>query len=141
MGLMSLAVKQKTGLAKLIKNGSFSMLSEIEMIEEQRRLIDRLEGIHSRYGNYHSINLLTELVGVLPEDKTKLLTTIDNFLSLGDVLRINFILGRRLGHYHRLSDLENSSAYNFVQRQVEKIQREDPSLFESIFHDLRNRLI
>ena len=34
--LMSLAVKPETGLAKLIENGSSTMLSEIEMIEEQR---------------------------------------------------------------------------------------------------------
>ena len=100
-----------------------------------------LSNIHSRYGNYHSVNLLTELVGVLPEDKTKLLTIIDNFLSLSDILRLSFILGRRLGHYHRLSDLENSFAYNSVQKQVEKILRKNPGSFESIFHDLRNRLI
>lgn len=86
------------------------------MIEEQRGQISRLEGIHSRYGNYHSANLLTELVGVLPEDKTKLLTIIDNFLSLSEALKLNFILGKRLGHYHRLSDLENFFANNFVQK-------------------------
>ncbi len=111
------------------------MLSETEMIEKQRELIDRLEGIDSLYGNYHSVNLLTNLVGVLPEDKTKLLTTIDNCLSMSDVLKLNFILGRRLGQYHRLSGFENSIAYNSVQKQVETIQRERPDSFESICHD------
>ena len=61
----------------------------------------------------------------IPEDKTKLFTIIDNFLSLSKALKLNFILGRRLGYYRRLSDLENSSAYTFIQNQVEKIQREE----------------
>jgi radical SAM superfamily enzyme YgiQ (UPF0313 family) len=139
--VMSLAVKPETELAKLMENGAFTMLSEIEMIEEQRGLIGRLEGIRSRYGNYHSINLLAELVGVLPEDKTRLLTCIDNFLSLSEDLQLNFILGKRLGYYYSFADLQNSNAYNFVQQQVEKIQKENTGSFESIFYDLRNRLI
>jgi radical SAM superfamily enzyme YgiQ (UPF0313 family) len=139
--VLSLAVKQETELAKLIKNGLFSLLSETEMIKEQRGLIDRLEGIQSRYSNSHSVNMLTELVGVIPEDKKKLFGILDNFLSLSDLLRLNFILGRRLGHYHRLSDLENSYAYKSIQEQVEKILRDNPGSVESVFHDLRNRLI
>lgn len=139
--LMSLAVKQDTGLAELIANGSFSMLSEVEMIEEQGKLLEKLEGIDSRFHSNHSVNLLTEIAGVLPKDKTKLLTIIDNFLSLSEAQKLNFILGKRLGYYHRLSDLKNSFAYNSVQKQVEKIQRENPGSFESVFHDLRNRLI
>ncbi len=139
--MMSLAVKKETELMKLIENGSFSMLSETEMIAEQRGLIERLDGIHSRYGNYHGINLLTELVGVLPDDKSKLLSLIDRFLSLPDASRFNFILGRRLGHYHRLSGFENSPAYNSIQTQVDEILKQDSGAFESMCHDLRNRII
>ncbi len=139
--LMSLAVKGETELGTMIQSGEFTMLTEIEMIEEQRNLIDRLDGINSRYGNYHSVNLLTDLVGVLPEDKAELLSNIDHFLSLDETLKLNFILGKRLGYYHHLSDLENSSSYDFVESQVAKIKRENAGSFESIFHDLRNRLI
>jgi len=31
-------------------------------------------GINTHYGNFHGINLLASLVGVLPEDKRKLMT-------------------------------------------------------------------
>ncbi len=53
--MMSLAVKQNTGLGKKIEEGAFTILSEAEIIEEQRRLIQPLEGIHSHYGNSQSI--------------------------------------------------------------------------------------
>lgn len=139
--MMTLAVKEETEIGSMVKKGTFSLLSEIEMIQEQRGLIERLEGIHSDYGNYHSVNLLTELVGLLPEDRNKLLTIIDNFLSLREEVRNNFILGRRLGHYPNLSGFESSAAYNSVQKHMEKIQRDNPGSLEIVFHDLRNRLI
>ena len=139
--IMSLAVKQDTELWKKIENESFTMLSETEMIEEQRRLINQFEGIHSHYGNFHGINLLTEIDGVLPDDKTKLLSVIDDFLSLSEPLQHNFIFGRRLGYYGGLTGFEESSAFNSVQKLVEKILREDPDSIETTFHNLRNHII
>ncbi|MFT5700061.1 MAG: hypothetical protein ACI8ZB_002932 [Desulforhopalus sp.] len=139
--LMSLAVKQDAGLAELIANGSFTMLSEVEMVEEQRQLLDALEGIDCRFHSNHSVNLLTEIAGVLPKDKIKLLSIIDTFLSLSEAAQHNFILGKRLGYYHRLSDFETSSSYNFIQNHVEKILKGNTGSLESVFHDLRNRVI
>ncbi len=139
--MMSLAVKEDTELFQKIEKGSFTMLSETEMIQEQRQLINKLDGIHSHYGNFHGINLLTEIDGVLPDDKTKLLSIIDRFLSLSVPLQLNFILGRRLGYYGGLAGFQKSSAFNSVQQQVEKIQRENPESIEATFHDLRNRII
>ncbi len=139
--IMSLAVKPETELGKKIKDCSFTMLTEREMIQEQRQLIHQLEGIHSHYGNFHGINLLTELEGILPEDKPELLSIIDTFLALDTPLQQNFILGRRLGYYGRLTGFQESSAYHSVQQQVDKIQRGKPDSLETIFHDLRNRII
>lgn len=139
--VMSLAVKPHTELAKMIKRGTFTLLSENEMIKEQRELINRLENIHSHYGNFHSINLLTELEGVLPGDKVQLLSVIDTFLGLDTQLQNNFILGKRLGYYSHLSGFLQSLVFDTVQLQAEKIQRENPGSMEAIFHNLRNRII
>lgn len=139
--MMSLAVKQDTEIWTKIENGSFTMLSETEMIEEQRRLIESLEGIHSHYGNFHGINLLTEIEGVLPEDKKKLLSTIDIFLSLSPELQYNYTLGKRLGYYGRLAGFQNSPRFESVQLQVDKLMADNPGSIEAVFHDLRNRVI
>ena len=139
--MMSLAVKQGSELGGKIENGSFTMLSEIGMIEEQRRLIESLQGIQCHYGNFHGINLLTEIEGVLPEDKLKLLSIIDDFLSLSPELQRNFIFGKRLGYYGRLAGFQDSPRLQFVQLQVDKIFAENPESIEAVFHDLRNRII
>jgi radical SAM superfamily enzyme YgiQ (UPF0313 family) len=139
--IMSLAVKQETALWKKIENGSFTLLSETEMIEEQRQLIEQLKDIHSHYGNFHGINLLTELDAVLPEEKTHLLAIIDDFLALNTPLQLNFILGKRLGYYSHLAGFQESSAFHAVQQQIRMIQRENSESIEAIFHNLRNRII
>lgn len=140
--VMSLAVKGETGLNQMIADRSFTMLSEIEMVEEQKRLIEQLEGIKSLYSNSHTVNLLNEIVGQFPDDKTRLLNIIDEFLSLTEEDKLNFILGKRLGYYYRLTDLGNSNTYKFVQDQLVKIRgQQSVESFESVFHNLRNRVI
>ena len=139
--MMSLAVKQDSELMEKINNGSYTMLSETEMIKEQRQLIEQLEGIHCHYGNFHGINLLTEIDGVLPEDKGKLLSIMNEFLSLNADLQNNFILGRRTGKYGHLLGFQESPSFNIVQQLLEKLQSKSSEQLESIFHDLRNRII
>jgi len=111
------------------------------MISEQRLLLENIEGITSHYANHHSVDLLLEVRGQLPEDKKHLLFILDQFLSLTPGMQTNFILGRRLGYYRYLSDQENSLNFQFVEKQIKKIQQSDPESFEEIFHDLRNRVI
>ena len=139
--VMSLAVKPDTGLWEKIEDGLFTMLSETEMIEEQRQLITQLKGIHCHYGNFHGINLLTELKGILPEDKEKLLAIMDEFLSLSPDLKLNFIFGRRFGYYGRLTGFQKSPVFNSVQQQVAKYQNKNQESIEEVFHDARSRVI
>lgn len=139
--IMSLAVKQDSALMEKIENSSYTMLSEAEMISEQRNLIGQLKGINCHYGNFHGINLLAEIDGVLPEDKGKLFSIIDEFLSLNVDLQNNFILGKRTGKYGRLVGFQESPSFNIVQQQLEKIQKDPSKQLESIFHDLRNHII
>jgi len=111
------------------------------MIKEQRQLIEQLDGIHCHYGNFHGINLLTEIDGVFPEDETKIVSIIENFLCLSSSLQHNFILGRRMGYYGLLAGFQESPRFNVVQQQLEKIQGENPESLEAFFHDMRNCII
>lgn len=138
--IMSLAVKKQTELWSLIESGSFTMLSEVEMIEEQRRLLDKLDNIQSHYGNFHGINLLTEIEGFLPEEKDKLLSIIDEFLALSPELQSNFILGRRIGRYGRLTGFQHNPGFESIEQQLKSVQSKGSPL-ESHFHDMRNRII
>ena len=139
--LLTIGVKPGSGLDRQMANGEFILPSETRMISEQRLLLERLEGISSHYANHHSVDLLLEIRGRLPGDKDQLLAILDHFLSLSDRDQINFILGRRLGYYHRLSDMENDLQYQFVEKQAQKIREADTESFEQIFHDLRRQVI
>ncbi|WP_206355526.1 radical SAM protein [Vibrio maerlii] len=139
--LLSLAVKPNTELMTSVEQGKFTMLSELEMVEEQRQLLALLDNIDSKYGNFHGINLLMEINGKLPEDKDKFLGIMDNFIALPRLEQMNFILGRRRNYYRQLSDLQPSFMYDLIKQDIDKIQRADPNAFESIFHSFRQQMI
>jgi len=139
--LLTIGVKPGSGLDHQMAKGEFTLPSEAQIISEQRLLLEHLEGITSHYANHHSVDLLLEIRGQLPEDKDRLLTILDRFLSLTDTDQINFILGRRLGYYRQLSDMENVIQYQFVEKQAQKIRQTEPDSFEQIFHNLRIQVI
>lgn len=66
-----------------------------------------------------------------------LVEILDRFLSMSDIDQINFVLGRRLGYYRQLSDMENNIQYQFVEKQAQKIKQTAPDSFEELFHNLR----
>ncbi|MCQ1061118.1 radical SAM protein [Photobacterium sp. DNB23_23_1] len=139
--ILSLAVKPGTELDAMVKNGSFTPLTEIEMVMEQKKLISLLENVHGNYGNYHSINLLMELNGRLPEDKPQFLSTIDRFLAFEPEQQQNFILGRRVNYYSRLDDINNQLYFDTVQRELARIEQSGTANIDDIFYQLRQRMI
>ncbi len=138
--ILTLAAKQGTPLGDMEEKGDFTMLTEVEMMEEQKLLITKLKGINSGYGNYHSIDLFTELKGNLPNDKPRFLSLIESFLNLSSDARHNFILGKRLGQYHRLADINDSAKYAYIEKQLEEIRRSSQDL-DDFFHDIRKKMI
>ena len=138
---LTLGVKEDTGMAKMIADGTFTLLSEVEMIEEEHQILSNLTGINSRFRNFHSVDLLPEVDGKLPRDKAKLLATLQSFIDLPTQEQNNFILGRRLGYYAQLSDLGNISTKQIVQQQMDKIIGNNSINIEAVFHDLRRKMI
>ena len=136
--VLTLAVKSGTRLAEMEKAGEFTMLTEAEMIEEQQRMLEGINKIQSRYGNYHAVNLMPELQGELPRDKEKMLSVIKRFLSLDQAKQLNFIFGRRQRYYGVLDDLENADRYRTVQKAMNHFNRDQ---LEKMFHDQRKNWI
>lgn len=139
--LLTIGVKPGSILDLEMAAAEFSLPSEAQIIAEQRLLLENIDGITSHYANHHSVDLLLEVRGQLPQDKDRLIAILDRFLSLGDKDQINFILGRRLGYYYRLSDMENTRQRQIVEKQAQTIRETDPDSFEQIFHSLRIKSI
>jgi len=109
--LRSLQVVKGTGLYELMQNGEFTPLGDDDTVREIRLLIEKLTGIQTTVVSDHILNLLEEVEGRLPDDKEKILSVIDAYLSLPAPDRMIFRLGRRQGIYRRLADLRDPVMY------------------------------
>ncbi len=139
--VLTIGIKPNSNLEKKWKSGSFTLQSEKEIIIEQRLLLSHLDDITSHYANHHSIDLLLEARGQLPNDKKELISVMDRFLNLSQHDSQNFILGRRIGAYRRLDDLQNHALYQPVDQKLDDLGYTSDEHLEAIFHSLRVRVI
>lgn len=122
-----------------IEDGGFELLSEDEVVEEIGALIERLE-CNSVVKSDHMMNILMEVEGKLPEDKEKMLALIHRFASLPEPEKLNFMVGRRLGWYRNLDDLEVAVRRDKVDQALRHFQSEGHGDFESILANLKVRV-
>jgi len=112
----TLAVPPAAELSRQVAEGQIQMMSDDEIVEEERLLIQTLGEVHSRFVSDHILNLLEEVEGVLPGDRGRMLSVINRYLSLPDDQRLHFRLGRRTGRYRSLDDMLNSALWLEVER-------------------------
>ncbi len=139
--VLTIGVKKGSGLEKQLRAGEFRLQTEKNLIEEQRLLIDNLDGITSYYANHHGVDLLMEARGQLPADKPKLLAIMDRYLCLPEADRLNFTLGKRLGYYRCMDDMQDENRRMFVQRKVSEVLEAYPGQFDEICHQLRAQVV
>jgi hypothetical protein len=139
--VLTIGVKKGSGLEKKLRAGEYSLQTEENIIEEQKLMIETLDGITSHYANHHGVDLLIEARGKLPEHKDRLISIMDRFLKLPEKDKLNFILGRRLGIYNRLDDLNDKKRYETVQTQLRKIDFNTREDWENLFHSLRTKVV
>ena len=128
-------------LHKRIETDELQIMTDDEIIAEERLLIENLNGIHSHFASDHILNLLQELDGDFPEAKEKMLAVIDRYLALDLPERENFRLGRRAGFYSFLDDLNNTELRARVDQIRKRIENERPGQFEQVIADLMESFI
>ncbi len=96
-------------LYKKVESGEFVLLSDDQVVQEIKLFLENLEGIASTVVSDHILNLLEEVQGQLPAAKEKMINLIDQYLSLPEDERLAFRLGRRLGYYRLLADLQDQN--------------------------------
>lgn len=117
--LRSLAIREDIPLYRKYASGDFELLTDDEVVQEIRELVERLE-VTSYLASDHIENLLQEVEGQLPRDKERMLGHIDRYLAMSDEDRLNFRLGRRMGYY---VDLNDFSEHPFKRERVDHIVR------------------
>ena len=105
--LRTLAIPNHIPLAEAYRAGTFKKLNDVEMVRELRMFIDNLEGIQSMVASDHILNLFEEIKGRLPDAKPHMLAVLDRFLALTPKEQCRFQVGRRMGVFTRLEDMES----------------------------------
>jgi len=136
----TLTIKAGMPLYDEVKNGNFVRQTDEEVIEEERLFIEGLD-CKSNFISDHITNLLQEIEGKLPEDKEKMLAIIARFQALSPEEKQNFKLGRRLGVYEGLDDLDNLPKHNSVAQAVQRLSHNGNQIDEETIYSLMERFI
>jgi len=137
----TLRVLKTMPLYEKIARGEFVLMSDEEVLVEEKLLIEHLNGISSRFVSDHILNLLEEVEGKLPEEKEKMLALIDQYLALSEEEKENFRLGRRAGIYRFLSHLQNPELHNEVEKAIKRIKEESPGGIEGVISEMMSSFI
>jgi histone acetyltransferase (RNA polymerase elongator complex component) len=122
--LRTMHVSRGTPLMKMVCQGTFIPLGDEAILSEIRDFISLLNGITSTIVSDHILNLLEEVQGVIPDDKGKMLKTLDRFFDLPERMRLVFRLGRRRGIYRRLDDLSDEGAFKILEDEVIRLEKQ-----------------
>lgn len=136
----TLMVRKNTPLYHKMEKGEFVPLSEDEIIEEERELIENLDNIGSYFVSDHVRNLLGEVEGDISRDKDKMLSIIDRYRDLSPEDKLNFRLGRRANVYQRLDDFFDPSLYKKVEAMMLRIGPGEPENVERVITALMARV-
>ena len=120
--------------------GKFVRSTDEEIVEEEKLLIENLD-CRSTFVSDHITNLLQEVQGKLPDDKEKMLAVIDRFQSLSDEEKQNFRLGRRIGIYTTLDELNDASKHGLVEQAIARVAQEGGQIDEELTYSLMERFI
>lgn len=93
-----------TPLFQMIEQGLWTPTTERGRIDELELMIRHIDAEGAVLISDHIANLLEEVEGTFPQDKEKMLGVFRAFGEMSVKAQDNFILGRRLGRYRKLSD-------------------------------------
>jgi hypothetical protein len=138
--MRTLIISPKIPLSLDVISGRFTRATDEEIILEEITFIENLR-VHSNYASDHISNLLPELNGKLPEDKNKLLYILDKFRGLSAQEKAGFMVGRRVGLYKNLQDMEDPQRHELVEQIQFKLSKGEKKLDPQIIFSLMEEFI
>ena len=122
--LRTFTIRRDTPLSEKYEKGELQLLTDDEIVKEIRLFIETLDGITSTLVSDHVMNLLQEIQGELPRDKSEMLATIDGYLALPETDRQLFQVGARLGWLRELRDLDDQYKRARAAAVLERVKSE-----------------
>ncbi len=103
--LRTLALPGAAPLTKEFVDGEFEKMGDADTAGELLLFLECLNGIDSTIRSDHILNLFTEVDGILPNDKRKMMQPIEEFLQLDQKEQMIFVIGKRTNSFRSFSDL------------------------------------
>jgi biotin synthase-like enzyme len=113
--LRTLAMREDIPLLEKVQAGEFQPSNDDEIVIEEKLLLENLSGTGYLVSD-HILNLLEDVEGNLIQDMPSMLGVIDSYLGLPAEERANFCLGRRLGIYRYMRDMQDTERYEQVKK-------------------------
>lgn len=126
----TLKVLKNMLLYERLSDNDFILPGEEDILQEERFLIENLNGITSRVKSDHVLNLLEEVDGQLPDDKEKMLNVIDRYFAHSDEERFVFRFGRRSGIYRSIDELQDELTYFKMKKTIREMESKEPGSVE-----------
>ncbi|MDO9536627.1 MAG: radical SAM protein [Bacillota bacterium] len=121
--IRTLAIREGIPLYEQYQAGEFEPLDDDGLALEEKLLFENLSG-SSYVVSDHMLNLLEEVQGSLAHDKPFMLGVMDSYLSMTEEKRANFSLGRRMGIYRYLRDMNDMGLFNQVEGVRKRLRDE-----------------
>jgi len=119
--IRSLVIPTGVPLYAAMCDGAFVSCTEVEVQAEILRLLQNLHGITSKIRSDHIMNLLPEVHGTLPQDRDRMITALLEFLNLSREEQLVYRVGRRLGLFDGLQDLQNGERRWLAEQNVHQL--------------------
>lgn len=113
--LRTLAIPNHVELYAEYSKGDFHKLGDVETARELLVFLQALTGITSTIKSDHILNLFENLEGQYPQDKEKMVDIVKQFLELDPTEQMYYQVGRRLGLFRTLDDLQSATQHHHVE--------------------------
>lgn len=117
--IRTLGLSPSTELAHWQLRGMFEKPGDAMIATEVRLMLETLDNIQSRIKSDHILNLFETVTGKMPHDKEKMIGIIDRFFELPPKERILYQIGRRMGFFKGLEDMDTSPQMDKVRLACE----------------------
>ncbi|MFZ0929685.1 MAG: radical SAM protein [Syntrophobacteraceae bacterium] len=139
--LRSLRIPSTVPLFQDKRAGRFTPLSDDETVVEIRLFVSLLDGVSSRVTSDHIMNLLEEVGGKLPEDRSAMLAVIDRYLAMPPEEKLLFRLGRRGGALRSLDEFNDPRIRERLQFAMKEMASETGGDLEKLITELADQYI
>lgn len=138
--LRTLAIPGSVALSDDYESGRFEKCTDLMTAEETMLFIESLNGITSVVKSDHILNLFQNLEGKLPEDKESMLDILRRFLAMTPDRQCIYQVGRRLGFFSRMRDMENPRRLERAEKACKDFGITTENVDE-VINDLMKRFI